>query len=115
MQLAEKRKKVMDKQAVESQELSAKYTEQITALKDEHKAESKRHREQNEEKIELLENTCKKQEQELIRINHQDRVGTSSYTNDYGSSTTDRQLSPRSVDLVQMITVQCDCPIVDIT
>jgi len=67
----------MDKQAVETQELSAKFTEQIAALKSEHQAVSKQSREQNEEKIELLENTCKKQEQELIRINHQDRVSLS--------------------------------------
>lgn len=65
----------MDKQAVDSQENSARFSEQITAMRIEHEAAIKQSKEGTEKKIKTLESTCKKQEQELIRINHQDRVG----------------------------------------
>ena len=64
----------MDKQAVESQEMNSRFTEQITSLKSEHDVILKENKEKYEEKVALLETTCKRQEQELIRINQQDRV-----------------------------------------
>nr|XP_009859967.1 GRIP1-associated protein 1-like isoform X2 [Ciona intestinalis]XP_018669335.1 GRIP1-associated protein 1-like isoform X1 [Ciona intestinalis] len=75
-ELAEKRKKVMDQQAVESQENNAKFTERINALLLEHETSSAKSIENYESKVKILEETCKRQEQELIRMNHQDRVKT---------------------------------------
>nr|CAB3250909.1 GRIP1-associated protein 1-like [Phallusia mammillata] len=75
-ELAEKRKKVMDKQAIESQEHNAKFTERIVAMQAEFDSATQRTTETYAEKEKVLEETCKRQEQELIRMNHQDRTKT---------------------------------------
>ena len=73
-QLAESRKKIIDKQAVESQESNAKYTEKIDKILSENESSSKATVEKYEEEVKTLKHTCKRQEQELIRVNQQDRV-----------------------------------------
>uniref|UniRef100_H2ZJH5 GRIP1-associated protein 1 n=1 Tax=Ciona savignyi TaxID=51511 RepID=H2ZJH5_CIOSA len=75
-ELAEKRKKVMDQQAVESHENNDKFTKRINTLISEHQSTTAQTVDNYESKIKLLEETCKRQEQELIRINHQDRLKT---------------------------------------
>lgn len=66
----------MDKQAIESQEHNAKFTEKIVAMQAEFDSSSKKTLETYSEKQKVLEETCKRQEQELIRMNHQDRVSS---------------------------------------
>ncbi|XP_076803219.1 GRIP1-associated protein 1-like isoform X2 [Clavelina lepadiformis] len=73
-ELAEKRKKVMDKQAMDSQENNAKFTKRIAEMQSEYNATLKHTNNSYEEKIKALEHTCKRQEQELIRMNMQDRT-----------------------------------------
>ena len=64
----------MDRQAVEAQEMNAKYSAQISDLKSEYASSSKQAEEMYESKLNELETRCKKQEQELTRMSHQDRV-----------------------------------------
>jgi chromosome segregation ATPase len=75
-ELAESRKKIIDKQAVESQESNAKFTEKLEEMLSQHESSSKEVTVKYEEEVKALKHTCKRQEQELIRINQQDRVKT---------------------------------------
>jgi len=64
----------MDKQAVESQENSTKYSERFVTMQADYDATIKQTKDTYEEKLKSLEQANKRQEQELVRMNHQDRV-----------------------------------------
>merc|ERR1739838_1095606 len=75
-QLAEKRKQLMDKMAIEVQENSAKFTSQAEKLRQDSEAKAAEVRGKYEAQLKELEHRCANHEQELTRVLQQDRSKT---------------------------------------
>lgn len=76
LELAEKRKKLADRQSVETQETVEKFNARISEIGSSYESKLRSFTEERDSQVQTLENTIKAHEDELIRAHHQERVKT---------------------------------------